>query len=49
MMAAVPNLIDQVRAHFDWLNQMLIDERSFLQGSAASLAAISPPTIRSGS
>src|SRR5262245_42203088 len=38
MMAAVPNLLDQLRAHFDWLNQMLIDERSFLQGSAASLA-----------
>src|SRR5216110_2942589 len=28
MMAAVPNLHDQLRAHFDWLNQMLIDERS---------------------
>jgi glutathione S-transferase len=38
MMAAVPNLLDQLRAHYDWLNQMLIDERSFLQGSAASLA-----------
>src|SRR5246500_2057841 len=37
-MAAVPNLFDQLRAHFDWLNQMLIDERSFLQGSAAGLA-----------
>src|SRR5262249_55895568 len=23
MMAAVPNLLDQLRAHFDWLNQML--------------------------
>src|SRR5262245_17355991 len=38
MMAAVPNLLDQLRAHYDWLNQMLIDERSFLLGSAASLA-----------
>src|SRR5437868_9236414 len=37
MMMAVPNLLDQLRAHFDWLNQ-LIDERSFLQGTAASLA-----------
>jgi len=24
-------VLDQLRAHFDWLNQMLIDERSFLQ------------------
>src|SRR4051812_19427856 len=38
MMAAVPSLLDQLRAHFDWLNQMLIDERLFLQSSAASLA-----------
>src|SRR3954465_3524630 len=38
MTAAVPNLLDQLRAHFDWLNQMLADGRSFLQGSAASLA-----------
>src|SRR4051795_3952171 len=38
MMAAVPNLLDQLRAHFDWLNQMLTDGRSFLQGTAASLA-----------
>src|SRR5471030_805926 len=38
MKAAVPNLLDQLRAHFDWLDQMLIDGRSFLQGSAASLA-----------
>ena len=37
MKAAVPNLLDQLRAHFDWLNQMLTDGRSFLQGSAASL------------
>ena len=32
MRAAVPHLLDQVRAHFDWLDQMLIDERPFLQG-----------------
>src|SRR3954470_15348282 len=38
MKAAVPNLLDQLRAHFDWLNQMLTDGRSFLQGTAASLA-----------
>src|SRR4051794_30693847 len=38
LMAAVPNLLDQLRAHFDWLDQMLIDGRSFLQGSAASVA-----------
>ena len=38
MMAAVPNLLDQLRAHFDWLNQMLTDARSFLQGPAAGLA-----------
>ena len=38
MMAAVPNLLDQLRAHFDWLDQTLADGRSFLQGSAASVA-----------
>jgi len=38
MMAALPNLLDQLRAHFDWLDQSLADSRSFLQGSAASLA-----------
>src|SRR5262250_3233530 len=38
MMAAVPNLLDQLRAHFDWLDQTLADGRSFLQGSAAGLA-----------
>src|SRR5216110_1554760 len=38
MTAAVPNLLDQLRAHFDWLDQMLADGRSFLQGSAAGLA-----------
>ena len=38
MMAAVPNLLDQLRAHFDWLDQTLADGRSFLQGPAAGLA-----------
>src|SRR6201981_1062267 len=38
MIAAVPNLLDQLRAHFDWLDQMLADGRSFLQGPAAGLA-----------
>jgi glutathione S-transferase len=38
MMAAVPHLLDQLRAHFDWLDQMLADGRSFLQGPAAGLA-----------
>jgi glutathione S-transferase len=38
MMAAVPNLLDQLRAHFDWLDQMLADGRAFLQGPAAGLA-----------
>jgi glutathione S-transferase-like protein len=38
MMAAVPNLLDQLRAHFDWLDQMLADGRTFLQGPDAGLA-----------
>src|SRR5215813_3017215 len=38
MMAAVPNHLDQLRAHFDWLDQSLADGRSFMHGSAASLA-----------
>ena len=38
MIAAVPNLLDQLRAHFDWLDQMLADGRPFLQGPAPSLA-----------
>src|SRR5579872_3887383 len=38
MKAAVPNLLDQLRAHFDWLDQTLADGRSFLQGPAAGLA-----------
>jgi glutathione S-transferase len=38
MMAAVPNLLDQLRAHFDWLDQILADGRPFLQGPAPGLA-----------
>jgi glutathione S-transferase len=38
MMAAVPNLLDQLRAHFYWLDQMLANGRAFLQGSAPGLA-----------
>ena len=38
MRAAVPNLLDQLRAHFDWLDQMMPDDRTFLQGPAPSLA-----------
>src|SRR5438046_2312054 len=38
MMAAVPNHLDQLRAHFAWLDQTLADGRPFLQGPAASLA-----------
>ena len=38
MTAAVPYLLDQLRAHFCWLDQMLADGRSFLQGAAAGLA-----------
>ena len=38
MLAAVPNLLDQLRAHFDWLDQTLADGRSFLQGPAVGLA-----------
>ena len=38
MMAAVPNLLDQLRAHFDWLDQTLADGRSFLQGRAVGLS-----------
>ena len=37
MLAAVPNQLDQLRAHFDWLDQTLADGRSFLQGRAAGL------------
>jgi hypothetical protein len=38
MMAAVPHLLDQLRAHLDWLDQTLADHRPFLQGTAAGLA-----------
>src|SRR5215471_19500329 len=38
MQAALPNALDQLRAHFDWLDRMLADGRRFLQGSAAGLA-----------
>src|SRR5271155_340844 len=38
MMAAVPHLVDQLRAHLDWLDQALADNRPFLQGTAAGLA-----------
>lgn len=38
MLAAVPNCLDQLRAHLDWLDQTLADERSFLQGPAVGLA-----------
>src|SRR5262249_54132017 len=40
MMAAVPNLLDQLRAHFDWLDQTLADGRWFLQGPVAWLAEL---------
>src|SRR5207248_11437140 len=32
------NHLDQLRAHFSWLDQTLADGRPFLQGPAASLA-----------
>ena len=38
MLAAVPNQLDQLRAHCDWLDQTLADGRSFLQGPAVGLA-----------
>ncbi len=38
MAAAVPNLLDQLRAHLHWLDQMLANRRAFLQGAAVSLA-----------
>jgi glutathione S-transferase len=38
MLAAVPNQLDQLRAHFDWLDQMLADGRSFLQGRVVGLS-----------
>jgi glutathione S-transferase len=38
MMAAVPYLLDQLRAHLHWLDQTMADGRLFLQGAAAGLA-----------
>jgi glutathione S-transferase len=38
MLAAVPSQLDQLRAHFDWLDQTLVDGRLFLQGPAVGLA-----------
>src|SRR6201982_3240328 len=38
MMAAVPYLLDQLRTHLHWLDQMMADGRSFLQGPAGGLA-----------
>jgi glutathione S-transferase len=38
MMAALPYLFDQLRAHLHWLDQMMADGRLFLQGAAAGLA-----------
>src|ERR1700726_3426708 len=38
MMAALPYLFDQLRVHLHWLDQMMADGRSFLQGAAAGLA-----------
>jgi glutathione S-transferase len=36
--AAVPHLMDQLRAHLDWLDRMLADGKPFLQGAAGGLA-----------
>lgn len=38
MAAAVPYLLDQLRAHLQWLDQIMADGRPFLQGEAAGLA-----------
>src|SRR5471032_1661328 len=38
MSAAVPYLLDQLRAHLQWLDQMIADGRPFLQGGPAGLA-----------
>ena len=40
MKAAVPNSLDQLRAHFDWLNQMLIDGFPRLLSWTERIAAI---------
>src|SRR3974377_81932 len=42
MMAAVPNLLDQLRAHFDWLDQTLAEGRSFFESPAAGLPDLPP-------
>lgn len=45
LLAAVPYLLDQLRSHMHWLDQMLADGRPFLQGDAvgaADLAAYHP-------
>ncbi len=44
MMAALPYLLDQLRAHLHWLDQMMADGRSFLQGAAAGLADLAAST-----
>jgi glutathione S-transferase len=38
MMAITPYLLDQLRAHLNWLDQMLADGRSYLQGPNAGIA-----------
>ena len=38
MKAAMPLMIDQLRAHFTWLESMLADGRKFMQGASAGLA-----------
>ncbi len=38
MMAAVPYLLDQLRAHLHWLDQMMADGRPCMQGTAVGLA-----------
>jgi glutathione S-transferase len=38
MQAAVPYLLDQLRAHLHWLDQTMADGRLFLQGGDAGLA-----------
>ncbi|HUN38790.1 MAG TPA: glutathione S-transferase family protein [Acetobacteraceae bacterium] len=40
--AALPYLLDQLRAHLDWLDGILADGRLFLQGDVAGLADLAP-------
>jgi glutathione S-transferase len=40
MMAAVPYLLDQLRAHLHWLDQTMADGRLFLQGPTAGLVDV---------